>query len=207
MRPVVYAWSHETVGQADPGHHRDHGQVDPCRRPDGAPLHGEEGSESTQHSEYGAARSRSDGDRVHRKAEHASRQARNDVYGREPEVAVCPLYEAAEEEQAEPVEQHVRNVGVEEHCREEAPVLAVRNQRAEHRAEVEQDLGVLARTCALGGGEHQQVRHQQGICDHGTPPGRRPRFVKREIHPVHLCSFGRRPPKPIPYVLRYMRPL
>ena len=85
-------------------------------------------------------------------------------------MAVALLDQASHDKQPQPVHDQVCQTRVQEHRREESPVLAAYNERTEHGAEVDEHLGIAG--IATGAG--CQPDHGVGRQQHPRDPRRIP---------------------------------
>ena len=95
--------------------------------------------------------------RVKRKACDTAEQAGQHIDQGEPRVTVRPLHDLPEDEQRQAVGQDVHDPGVEEHRREQAPVLSVDYERCGQRAEVDEVLRIRRSAADLQRDPQQEV--------------------------------------------------
>ena len=113
----------------------------------------------------------------------ASEQPGQQIDQGEPRVSVRPLDDLPEDKQRQAVGQDVHDPGVEEHRREQAPVLAVDYERGRQCAEVDEDLRTPRPAADLQRDPQQEVQDQQGMGHHrpvharSADAGSRPCFV------------------------------
>ena len=114
-------------------------------------------------------------------------------------MSVRTLHGLPEDKESQSVEPQMHEAGMEEHRREQTPVLAFGDEGAEHCAEVEEHVGVFGPASELNETEHDDVDGEQSVGEVGLPRYLRHRDVGFRlvvvfVGLVHVQSGGESAP-------------
>ena len=173
MGVVVYAGNRQPEGEVDARQYEKRREAAPSHVPQLVAVRQKEGGERAQQAEYRAARAHADGvlgaAQIQRVTERARAKPGQQIYRRESDVSVNLLRLRSQDEQPRAVQPKMPHAGVQEHRRQQPPVIAGGDSARLQRPERYQRSGVAGSAPQLHRSPNEKDRRQKPPSDKRLP--------------------------------------